>query len=40
MSRTDDRADIALPVTAEVGGERGSFAAGATVVLGLMKRRG
>lgn len=26
MSRTDDRADVTLPVTAEVGGEGGSFA--------------
>jgi hypothetical protein len=26
MSRTDDRADTKLPVTAEVGGEGGSFA--------------
>ena len=26
MSRTDDRANIELPVTAEVGGEGGSFA--------------
>ncbi len=40
MSRTDDRADIALPVTAEVGGEGGSFADPTAVVLGLMKRRG
>ncbi len=26
MSRTDDRADVRLPVTAEVGSEGGSFA--------------